>query len=98
MTFLLRFLLFVTAFYILKKLVNYLFGKRAGSSGKHAKPSTGTRKEISGQTVKDPQCGTYVATSIAVPLQVKGKTYHFCSTQCRDEYLKDSDQSEPPDT
>jgi YHS domain-containing protein len=93
MTFLLRFLLFITAFFLLRRLLTRLFGKKPGSSQKRTEPQAGPRQEISGHTVKDPQCGTYVATSIAVPLQLKGKTYHFCSTQCRDRYLGDSGES-----
>ena len=36
--------------------------------------------------VRDPSCGTFLAKSGAIELSLKGKTYYFCSEQCRDEF------------
>jgi YHS domain-containing protein len=42
-----------------------------------------------GETMeRDPQCGTYVPRGDAVPAMVRGTELWFCSTRCRDEYLK----------
>jgi uncharacterized protein len=35
---------------------------------------------------KDPVCGTFVAPSAAWQKASGGKTYYFCSTQCRDKF------------
>ncbi|HXP84441.1 MAG TPA: YHS domain-containing protein [Bryobacteraceae bacterium] len=35
---------------------------------------------------KDPVCGTFVAPSTAWQKVSGGKTYYFCSTQCRDQF------------
>ena len=40
--------------------------------------------------VQDPECGTYVPRNDAVKIQADGKTSYFCSTECRDKYLKRS--------
>jgi YHS domain-containing protein len=37
--------------------------------------------------VKDPQCGTYVPESEALKATRAGKTYFFCSPECRDRFL-----------
>lgn len=35
---------------------------------------------------KDPVCGTFVAPSTAWQKASGGKTYYFCSTDCRDQF------------
>ena len=58
----------------------------------HSRPrasSDGDRKTIAGQMIKDPQCGMYVATDLAITTRVKGKTLHFCSEKCRDNFVNE---------
>ncbi len=38
--------------------------------------------------VKDPYCETYFAKRSGVKEVIKGQTHYFCSTDCRDKYLK----------
>lgn len=42
------------------------------------------------EMVQDPECGTYVPRNDAIKIQAKGTTHYFCSTDCRDKYLKRS--------
>ena len=44
--------------------------------------------EIDDVMVKDPFCGTYFPQQKAVKGVLKGKTYYFCSTECRDKFLE----------
>ena len=37
--------------------------------------------------VRDPVCGAHVAEVLAIPLREGGQLVHFCSVQCRDQYL-----------
>jgi len=53
-------------------------------SGAGSKQATRT---IAGQMIKDPQCGMYVATDLAVVAKVKGQTFHFCSEECRNHFI-----------
>lgn len=39
------------------------------------------------QLVRDPVCGMHVAEELAIPLREGGELMHFCSTECRDQYL-----------
>lgn len=49
-------------------------------------PEKTTRGE---DMVQDPACGTYVPRNDAIPAQIKTETYFFCSTDCRDKFLRD---------
>jgi YHS domain-containing protein len=46
-------------------------------------------KSRGGETMeRDPQCGTFVPRDDAVAATIRGKQEWFCSTRCRDEYVK----------
>ena len=40
-----------------------------------------------GELKKDPVCGTYVSTSLALTRTVKGEPVYFCSKECRDKFV-----------
>jgi YHS domain-containing protein len=42
---------------------------------------------VSRRLVRDPVCGAHVAEVLAIPLRENGELVHFCSAQCRDQYL-----------
>jgi YHS domain-containing protein len=37
---------------------------------------------------RDPYCGTHVSPEISFSLQQAGQIEHFCSTECRDRFLR----------
>jgi YHS domain-containing protein len=37
--------------------------------------------------VRDPVCGVHVAEERAIPLHTGGEVIHFCSVECRDQYV-----------
>jgi YHS domain-containing protein len=39
-----------------------------------------------GELKKDPVCGTFISTGIAIQKRVGGETYYFCSPECRDKF------------
>lgn len=49
-------------------------------------PAPGPVEEM----VQDPACGTWVPLSQAVVLTQGGATRYFCSSECRDKYLKET--------
>ncbi len=66
---------------------------------KHSRPRAGSdrsRETVAGQMIKDPQCGMYVATDLAITTRVKGKTLHFCSEECRDNFINERKRSDRP--
>lgn len=50
--------------------------------------TTGTApaKEVGGELMKDPVCGTYVSANSAFKRTAGGKTHVFCSEKCRDQF------------
>jgi YHS domain-containing protein len=40
-----------------------------------------------GELKKDPVCGTYVSTSLAVTRTIKGEVVYFCSNECRNKFV-----------
>ncbi|HOI17401.1 MAG TPA: YHS domain-containing protein [Geobacteraceae bacterium] len=40
------------------------------------------------ETFRDPVCGVYVTRGDAVSAKIEGKWVYFCSTECRDTYRR----------
>jgi len=50
-------------------------------------------KERTAMQVTDPVCGMTIDSSKAAATEVvKGQTYYFCSTSCRDKFRADPDR------
>ncbi len=86
MTGILRFLFIVVLLSVLRYLFGIFFGQRRFPSGGRS-PRSATGRP-SGKMVKDPHCGTYVASELAIRGKQGGETYFFCSESCRDEFLR----------
>lgn len=88
MTWIIRLLLFLLLLVFLRRMVSriwsgFSFLLSPDRKGTSASPS---REKVEGHMYKDPQCGTYVARSLAVPLKRGDQTEYFCSEECRDRY------------
>jgi len=83
---LIKLLFGVIFLFAIRYVLSRLFGKRQVRNPR-PKGSTEPRRAVSGRMVKDPLCGTYVATELAVPCKSEGKLLHFCSQECLDEYV-----------
>ncbi len=52
-------------------------------------PAPPPEKSRGGETMeRDPQCGMFVPRSDAVSASIGGRQHWFCSTRCRDEFVK----------
>lgn len=67
-----------------------LGGSRVHSSaaGRAAQPPP--RPTHGGQTVRDPVCGMFVSTELSHRLTCDGRTLHFCSRECLEQYQKET--------
>ena len=89
MTWLLRFLLFLAAFFLVRKAINFVLGLGAPSGNRRrSRARPGSEKAIEGRMVKDPHCGMYVASSLALSLGSGEKAVYFCSQDCKEAYLR----------
>jgi YHS domain-containing protein len=77
---------------LLKKLVAWMVRgatqnadspSRGGPEFSRQQDPVGTSRRL----VRDPVCGAHVAEVLAIPLREGGQLVHFCSVQCRDQYL-----------
>jgi YHS domain-containing protein len=86
MTWLLRFVLFLVLFLLVRSLLGRLFRPRAQVRTNPSFRQQPTMRAVGMETVKDPCCGTYVEKSLALPYAAGGTTLYFCSDECRSRY------------
>jgi hypothetical protein len=78
---------------LLKKLVGWMVrsATQPPESTSQREPeiskNSGAAVGVSRRLVRDPVCGAHVAEVLAIPLRQDGELIHFCSVQCRDQYL-----------
>lgn len=82
-----KLIILAIAIYIVYKLFANDFLKKKKVAEKEEKKET-DRKIAAGEMVKDPECGTYVSVDDSISVKDGPKTYHFCSYECRDNFLK----------
>lgn len=63
-------------------------GGRPGPRGPGPGDRVGPSGPADAEMVQDPVCGSYVPVDGSITARVEGRTIHFCSTECRDEYLE----------
>ena len=96
MSWIIRILLFLVLVSVIRLLLTRFFSPLLE---RHSRPHAGSdraRETVAGQMIKDPQCGMYVATDLAITTRVKGKTLHFCSEECRDNFINERKRSDRP--
>lgn len=70
---------------LLRRLVNHM-GAQAPSNRDIEVPSDSFSQKL----VRDPVCGMHLAPGLALAVKQGGETVHFCSPECRDKYLRDT--------
>ena len=73
--------------WLVRRLLGFFLGD---SRGKRAK---GNSEGSSSHMVKDPVCGMYMDSRLAVRLEGTGGESYFCSEECRKKYLHNSSDS-----
>ena len=87
----LKFVIIALAIFVAYKLFsNDFLRKRQDEEKKRGKEEE--KKAASGELVKDPICGAYVAVDDSVSVKDGEKVYRFCSYECRDKFLKQLEQ------
>jgi YHS domain-containing protein len=56
------------------------------SNARGSQPSAQSNVPLTGELKKDPVCGTYTAAATSLHEIVAGRTYYFCSAECRDKF------------
>lgn len=79
-----RLAVFVLLVLLVYKLLSGLV-KGVGASDRRGVSADRKTAEL----IQDPQCGAYILAAQAVVSRVNGKSYHFCSESCRDDFLRE---------
>jgi len=71
---------------ILRRLVKQMGNGQQSSHRDLDVPTDAVTQKL----VRDPVCGMHVAEGLALPLKQGAETLFFCSADCRDKYLSDT--------
>jgi hypothetical protein len=93
-----KWLIFALAAYALYRLFTNDWKKRRES--KEDEKTKYERMVASGEMVKDPECGAYIAADSNISVRDGETTHRFCSYDCRDAFVRriqaDRQKSELP--
>jgi YHS domain-containing protein len=81
-TLIVDFLLPLVLFLLVRSALRGLFAPKL----QRRAPQSSPPPSPGGELKKDPVCGTYVSTEVAVRETIKGQVVYFCSPECRDKY------------
>ena len=84
MSFLLRIFILIFIVWLFRRLLTALMGmrKKAGTAD--------TSPGVANYMVKDPVCGMYMDSRLAVRLESRHEAFYFCSEECKKKYLNKS--------
>jgi YHS domain-containing protein len=68
---------------ILRRIVRRMAGPATKSQPYVDVPNDAVTRRL----VRDPVCGMHIAEVLAIPHREGGELVHFCSADCRDQYL-----------
>lgn len=85
-----KILVFVLVIWMLRRFLALFLG-----SGKQTDRSNAT-KNIENYMVKDPVCGMYMDSRLAVRLEKGKEPIYFCSEECKKKFLDRSSEEKSP--
>lgn len=88
----LKFVVIALGIFIVYKLFANDF-KHKSKAREEKEAKTMKKKKAAGELVKDPVCGTYVSLEDSITVRDGEAVHHFCSYECRDEFLKQLEQN-----
>ena len=97
MSWIIRILLFLVLVSVIRSLLTRVFSPTLKNQSRPRFNSDRARETVSGQMIKDPQCGMYVAADLAITKRVKGEILHFCGEECRDKFINQRKRSDQTD-
>jgi|SRR5215470_11624782 len=71
---------------LLKRFLAWMLRDASGAGQNQPVQDTPANKRL----VRDPFCGMHVAEELAVPVRMGNELVHFCSQDCRDRYLNET--------
>ena len=87
-SFLFRLLALLLVLWLLRRVLGSILGGPKQPSPKESPQS------VSNNMVKDPVCGMYMDSRLALRLEDPKEEFYFCSEECRNKYLDKSSKEE----
>jgi YHS domain-containing protein len=76
----------ILLFTLLRAVVRSIFQGVKATATPQTTPRQSPHVQVGGELKKDPVCGIYVSTAVALTKTIDGQLVHFCSKECRDKY------------
>ena len=73
---------------LLKRLFSAQPRENGPTEGNQPMPEEPTGRKL----VRDPVCGMHVAQELAISVAAGNELVHFCSLECRDRYLRETEK------
>ncbi|HTS63717.1 MAG TPA: hypothetical protein VMH28_16950 [Candidatus Acidoferrales bacterium] len=73
-------------FLFVRSILKSLFQTGRDVARREQAPPAAPTVVAGGELKRDPVCGTYISTSLAMTRTVKGELVYFCSKECRDKF------------
>ncbi|BCS94683.1 hypothetical protein DSLASN_03150 [Desulfoluna limicola] len=71
-------------YFVYRHFKNKMLGDTGMAGGQSQKGPTSADDVM----IQDPECGVYFPLREGVPCNLNGESLSFCSTECRDAYMK----------
>jgi YHS domain-containing protein len=71
-------------------LLKRLFSAQPHEDGPTEENQTMPEEPAGRKLVRDPVCGMHVAEELAISVPTANEPVHFCSVECRDRYLQET--------
>ena len=88
MRFLIWVVLLLWSMALLRRVIGWTVRSLFGTAPEARPAGPGPESQHTGRLVRDPVCGLYIPEERAITLRGGQQELHFCSTPCRDQYLK----------
>jgi uncharacterized protein len=79
-----RILFLILILWLLRRALGSFFNPSRRTSGKK------DTADVSNNMVKDPVCGMYMDSRLAIRIERHKEAFYFCSEECKNKYLEKS--------
>ncbi|MBU1054419.1 MAG: YHS domain-containing protein [Proteobacteria bacterium] len=83
-----KLIIYILLFFCGYKMLKYLMTPSASSDSKTDSKSDAADKLSDNLMIKDPVCEVYFPKKEGIFLNYGGQEMYFCSTECRDKFIK----------
>jgi YHS domain-containing protein len=80
--------------WIVSRILRFITGGAPTPTSNPGPFRNSPKREMRGETARDPVCGMFVSTEVSHRLESDGKLLHFCSPECLEKYRSEAAHSQ----